>query len=186
MFGAWRDEEALHAFLARSPVAARWAEWGEESWHTWMELRRGRGAWGGFELGDGGRVTGDGVSEGPVAVLTRARVRPSRIVPFTRSTPAAAAAIAGAPGALEWLGIGEAPVGTQATFSLWRSLDDMRSYAYASPAHADVIRRRREEGWYSQELFARFRPLGSSGTWGGRDPLAGAAIIRSPPRPPSR
>ena len=170
MFGVWRDQDALDAFLGSSEVAARWGELAEEAWHVRLALVRGRGAWGALRV-DSGQWTVDS-AEGPVAVLTRAAVRPTRVLPFVRATPGPAAEIAGAPGALEWLGIGEAPLGAQATFSLWDSEASMRAYAYESPHHLDVVRRRREEGWYSQELFARFRPYGSTGTWNGRDPLA--------------
>ena len=77
------------------------------------------------------------------------------------------------PGLIDVVGVGEAPVGRLATFSLWESLEAARTFAYSMPEHLDVVRRTRDEDWYGEEMFARFEPYGSTGTWNHRDPLAG-------------
>jgi heme-degrading monooxygenase HmoA len=73
---------------------------------------------------------------------------------------------------IDVVGIGETPIGSLATFSLWESRAAARAFAYAMPEHREVIERTRAEDWYAEEMFARFEPYGSTGTWGGRDPLA--------------
>lgn len=60
------------------------------------------------------------------------------------------------PGLIAAIGIGEAPVGLQGTFSLWRSAEAIRTFAYERPEHREVIRRTAERQWYAEELFARF------------------------------
>jgi len=43
----------------------------------------------------------------------------------------------------------------------------MKDYAYKSHDHSDVIKLTRERQWYSEELFARFEIIETSGTLNG-------------------
>ncbi len=68
------------------------------------------------------------------------------------------------------VGIGEAPVGLQGTFSLWSDAAALQEFAHRRPAHTAVVARTATEGWYAEELFARFAVLDVRGTYAGRHP----------------
>ncbi|MFN2466702.1 MAG: spheroidene monooxygenase [Gaiellaceae bacterium] len=183
LFAVWEAEASLDDFLECSPVTARWSELAEEAWHVRLDPVRARGAWGGSNplegpLGvgwpeaDRPDASGHRRTSGPVAILTRATIRPTRLLRFYRAIPPPAIDLVRQPGLVESVGIGEWPLARQATFSLWRSLAAVQDYAYRRPDHRRVVERTRAEGWYAEELFARFRPFGSAGRWNGRDPLA--------------
>jgi heme-degrading monooxygenase HmoA len=173
LFAVWDDEEALDAHLASPAVRAREASPDRvESYVVRLRGLGGHGTWRGVAVLDEiDRASED--PDGPVAVLTRADVRLRHWRTFATAGRPVSAELQGAPGLLRVAGVGEAPVGRQATFSLWRSAADVRRFAHHLPEHAAVVRRTRAEGWYGEELFARFRPFAGRGTWDGGDPLAG-------------
>ncbi|MEZ5185874.1 MAG: hypothetical protein R2720_09015 [Candidatus Nanopelagicales bacterium] len=101
--------------------------------------------------------------EGPVAAITRARVRSLQWRTFQAAVPAVASTLDHQPGLLYRIGIGEAPIGLQGTFSVWRDAGAMTDFAYRLPAHRAVIDQTRQTGWYAEELFARFAVLDVDG-----------------------
>jgi heme-degrading monooxygenase HmoA len=110
--------------------------------------------------------------KGPIAVLTRATIRINKLSQFWRNVPAVSETIAKANGFITSFGIGEMPFVKQATFSVWQSKEAMQAFAYGQHTHATVIKKTKKEKWYSEELFARFVILKTSGSLHGKDILA--------------
>jgi hypothetical protein len=167
LLASWADRRAALAF-ERSAVAGRWRRLAEETWRVELRPLSARGRWSGrepFGTPAGGRW------DGPVAAVTRARLRLSRARTFWRAVPPVAADLRVQPGLRLAVGIGEAPVGLQGTFSLWDSAAALRRFAYAGAAHSAVVERTVPERWYAEELFARFAVEAAEGTVDGRDPL---------------
>jgi hypothetical protein len=113
---------------------------------------------------------------GPVASITRARLRPTRALSFWQAVPPVSADLAKVDGLDLAIGIGEAPIGLQGTFSLWRSNAALNDFAHRRRAHADVVRRTEPERWYAEELFARFAVHSVTGTFAGREPRIDGAL----------
>jgi len=108
----------------------------------------------------------DGKSwQGKVAAITRARIKWRHNRKFWRSVPPVNLALHSSPGLESAIGIGEAPIGLQGTFSIWDSPQAIRDFAYRSPAHQGVIEATKRIGWYSEEMFARFAVIKESGDW---------------------
>lgn len=102
---------------------------------------------------------------GKVAAITRARIKWRRNRTFWRSVPPVNAALHASAGLESAIGIGEAPIGLQGTFSVWQSPQAIREFAYRSPAHQEAIAATHRIGWYSEEMFSRFAVIEESGDW---------------------
>ena len=161
--------EAFAQFKEKSFAAKWWNKLGCEQWTILLEPIASHGKWDGAE--PFGKPTSSDTN-GPIAVLTRATIHFNRLKNFWSHVDDVTTLMNNSKGYIMSIGIGEAPVFRQATFSIWESAADMKAFAYGSPTHAEVIRKTREENWYSEELFARFKIINSFGTLRGVDPLA--------------
>jgi hypothetical protein len=94
-----------------------------------------------------------------IAAITRARIKWNQNFRFWRAVPPVVIDLHGNPGLVSAIGIGEAPIGLQGTFSLWSSASALRDFAYKGKAHQVAIEQTKEFDWYSEELFARFEVL---------------------------
>jgi hypothetical protein len=167
LLATWDKSAAATAFEA-GPVARGWGRIADERLRVDLRPLTSRGRWSGRE--PFGTPAPDGAYDGPVAALTRARIRVRRMVTLWRAVPPVSADLHGVAGLRLAVGVGEAPIGLQGTFSLWDSPAAVTAFAYRRPAHLEAVRRTAEVGWYSEELFARFAVLAVDGTLGGRTP----------------
>jgi hypothetical protein len=100
---------------------------------------------------------------GSIAAITRARIKWRKNFIFWRSVPPVTSSLHNSHGLIAAIGIGEAPLGLQGTFSLWSSADAVREFAYRGEAHKAAIAATHREDWYAEEMFARFAVTRSSG-----------------------
>jgi len=171
----WDSAAAANAFFDRAELSAGFDAYAHECWTVHLAVTRAAGTWDGANPFAGCERELPAYA-GPVAVLTRGAISWNRLHRFWQHVPITSRAIENASGVLGSIGVGELPLVRQATLSFWESTQAMQEFAYRSSEHRHVVRKTREEGWYSEDLFARFVPLSSKGLWNGVDPLAGRLV----------
>jgi spheroidene monooxygenase len=163
LFALFGSEAEADRFIHASPIPKAYAARSREFLSLKLRATSSRGAWGGAAMA----ATAQAPATGPVAALTRASIRPARAWQFWSHSPASERALQDAPGCLLAVGLGEAPILRQATFSLWESQAAMDAYARSGP-HLQAIRAATAGGWFSESMFVRFLPLEVRGCWRGR------------------
>lgn len=165
--GVWDSEYSANLFFEKSKFYEEFKKRSTEDWTVFMQNKAAHGLWSGINPFKDFHT----VQEGPITVITRARIRLKYIRKFWSYVPPISQNLEEQDGLLFSIGIGEYPWLMQATFSIWESEQMMREFAYKSKLHSEVIRMTRETGWYKEELFANFIPFRSEGTWEGSDIL---------------
>jgi hypothetical protein len=165
IFTVWDSATAADTFDQAHAVPNSWRRWADETAVLRLRPLRWKGEWAGSHpFGEASHRTTMEAWNGPVAALTRARIKTTQLASFARAVPPVAADARQATGLRFSVGIGEAPVGLQATFSIWESDSAIDQFAYRQHAHREVVRRTHTDGWYAEELFARFAVESATGT----------------------
>lgn len=167
------DTRAQAQAFLDSPQADAYRERARVWWSGLMAVSSSRGSWDGCAWGitpfaslsaEPASVPGTDADDDPVVVITRASIRPSKAMSFWRRAPGTERALAESPGCDIAIGLGEAPLLRQCTFSVWRNLAAMTDYARGG-AHGRAAQFAWREGHFSESMFVRMRLLASAGNW---------------------
>jgi hypothetical protein len=148
------EEDQVDAF-DKSSVVTKWRKNSRSEFRALLSPISSHGQWSKKEPFS----VSTKASDGAIVAITRARISFLGNFRFWKAVPPVTTSLHNSPGLISAIGIGEAPIGLQGTFSLWESGQALRNFAYKSEAHTQVIADTKNYQWYSEELFARFAVL---------------------------
>ena len=164
----WDNQEEADIFFNSSSLIQMYKSHTKEIFTLYMKNISAGGTWVGknpFEKGT------DLDTNLPIAIITRATIKWNWLFRFWKYVPTSEQGLEGNKGLIYTKGVGEVPVVQMATFSLWKNFDAVKQFAYNSKQHKEAIKKTRKNEWYKEELFSRFQPYKSEGTWDGKDLL---------------
>jgi len=153
-----------------SDIATQYKQHARECWSALLVIDSSRGEWNEVSWAPTDLVK-EGLTDLPqdttlVATLTRASIRPASALAFWRYAPQAQADLSNAAGCVLAMGLGEAPLVRQCTFSVWRNTSSMLQYAQGG-AHRTAIQAAYKHAFFSESMFVRMRVVSMSGVWKG-------------------
>ena len=163
LFCGFDTEAAADRFIQSSKIVAQYRAHAREFLIAKLCAYSSKGSWSGRTID----ITTTAPTTGPIAALTRASIRPMKARRFWRHAPPAQDSLEKSKGCLLAVGLGEAPIFRQATFSVWESLDAMNAYTRTG-AHLDAIKAALSGGHFSESMFVRFQPRMIQGSWKGQ------------------
>lgn len=166
----WDTEEDARHFIDQSNLYAIYRALSKEIYTVYMKCVKTYGLWSGihpFEADTSLQIT----DQDPICAITRATIKKRQLRKFWKNVPYSSEALKENDALLFTKGIGEVPIIQMATFSIWRDLASLKDFAYSSKGHQNAIKLTRKVDWYSEELFARFIPIKTEGSWHGERPI---------------
>ncbi|MEJ2594795.1 MAG: spheroidene monooxygenase [bacterium] len=165
----WDKYERAAAFEADSEVMQDFRDKTFEVYSIFMQPVQSRGFWSNEQPFI--PVQPDPENE-LIIVLTRATLKAGYYFDFWKRVSSVSRSHDGRPGLIFTKGVGERPWIMQATFSVWDSADNMKSFAFDPDGrHYEAIQTTRAKQGFKEELYARFQPRQTRGSWFGNDPV---------------
>jgi spheroidene monooxygenase len=161
-------QHRAEAFI-QGPQVQAYRERSRECWVGLLDITSARGAWDrqSWAVTPSDCLHHPVKDNAPIAALTRASIRPAKAMAFWRRAPASQSSLHQAPGCLLAMGLGEAPLIRQCTFSVWQDTSSMLHFAHQG-AHHQAIQTAYKQDFFSESLFVRMRVLTMQGDWQGR------------------
>ena len=157
----WDTPEEALEFTNNSKIFLQYKSQSVEYATIYMEAVSSRGKWSDNEPFS---VTSTAI-KGPIAILTRATVRWTKLINFWQQSPSISQRIGNNTDVMFKVGLGEVPLRQQLTFSIWPNLNSMKKFAHLSGPHSEAIGKVRSGNWFKEELYARFRVKKVEGYW---------------------
>jgi len=174
LLAVWDDEASLDTFLDASPTGRVFAD----GWQARMELVRAVGVWPGVEhdmVAEAGDTSRD--MTGPTIAITIGTAYLRTIVPFTKVNSGLEDQFLDTPGGIWGTLMTNLPQRLVATLTIWEdsqaALDYLRSGAHGQAIrdHYDPDKDPTGHTFVTGGGFFGFRPLKTSGSLSGRNPL---------------
>ncbi len=159
----WENREAFDLYLSEDLYYQEALKQSAEHLHILLEPSQLKGTWNGMQPFVKSKQPSQPCDY--MAVITRASIRPRKLLSFWSNVPAVSKHIKDQKSLIFAKGVGEWPLIEQATFSIWNKKEAMQEFAYQQKEHREVIKKTREKDWYKEEMFVRFHVLTYFGTW---------------------
>jgi spheroidene monooxygenase len=166
IFTVWEDPGHADHFFS-SGFFREFLNKSNESFTIIMKPLNSRGSWSGF---DKWRFAKSDPDNSLICVLTRATLKVRFIYPFFNMIRKVMKDHHQFPGLLFSNGFSELPFKEQATFSIWENIDQMKKFAYQG-FHALAIKITRKRKGFKEDMYTRFQPVATIGTWKSENPL---------------
>jgi len=165
----WSNQSAAEVFFNTSKLIHLYRTHSTEISTIYMRNIISKGEWSGSNPFSPSQAIDTSINY--LSIITRATIKTSKLRTFWKYVPTSEKPLKHNDGLIFTKGVGEVPVIQMATFSIWKDEKSLKAFAYQSNEHHEAIKKTRELGWYSEELFARFQPFKLVGTWEGKNLL---------------